>query len=330
MTGPRDQFRVTLDREHLFFSHFPSVAASCHALARPSTSAHDEDMTNKTFALGGDLTINRLGFGAMRLAMSTFDSPLRAPETGIAVLRRALELGVNHIDTAGFYGGGDIRANDLIAQALRPYRDDLVIATKVGPLRGPDGRPSAQATPAQLRALVEEDLTTLGLDRLDLVYLRIGGMGVTVGESLADRFQVLAGLREEGLIRHLGVSNVDATQFAEARSIAPVVALQNLQTDDRELLAECEQAGIAYVPFCPLGGGRYELDAERLGKVAARHGATVAQIALASQLASSPVALAIPGTGSLDHLEENQAAGALELSEEDLAEVFLGLGRRAS
>jgi aryl-alcohol dehydrogenase-like predicted oxidoreductase len=274
-------------------------------------------MTNQTFTLGGDLTVNRLGFGAMRLAMSTFDSPLRAPETGIAVLRRALELGMNHIDTAGFYGGGDIRANELIAQALRPYPDDLVIATKVGPLRGPDGRPSAQATPAQLRALVEEDLTTLGLDRLDLVYLRIGGMG----ESLAERFEVLAALREEGLIRHLGVSNVDATQFAEARSIAPVVALQNLQTDDRELLAECEQAGIAYVPFCPLGGGRYELDTERLGKVAARHGATVAQVALASQLASSPVALVIPGTGSLDHLEENQAAGALELSEKDLADL---------
>jgi aryl-alcohol dehydrogenase-like predicted oxidoreductase len=317
MTGPRDQLFVALDREHLFFPHALSLAASCQALARLSTSGHDEAMTNQTFTLGGDLTVNRLGFGAMRLAMSTFDSPLRAPETGIAVLRRALELGMNHIDTAGFYGGGDIRANELIAQALRPYPDDLVIATKVGPLRGPDGRPSAQATPAQLRALVEEDLTTLGLDRLDLVYLRIGGMG----ESLAERFEVLAALREEGLIRHLGVSNVDATQFAEARSIAPVVALQNLQTDDRELLAECEQAGIAYVPFCPLGGGRYELDTERLGKVAARHGATVAQVALASQLASSPVALVIPGTGSLDHLEENQAAGALELSEKDLADL---------
>jgi len=153
-------------------------------------------------------------------------------------------------------------------------------------------------------------------------------MGAPTGESLADRFEVLAALREEGLIRHLGVSNVDAVQFAEARSIAPVVALQNPQTDDRALLTDCEQAGIAYVPFFPLGGGHYELDTERLGKVAARHGATVAQVALASLLAASPVALAIPGTGSLDHLEENQAAGALELSEEDLAD--LGLSGRTS
>lgn len=278
-------------------------------------------MTNKTFALGGDLTINRLGFGAMRLAMGTFGGPLRRPETGIAVLRRALELGVNHIDTAGFYGGGDVRANDLIAQALRPYRDDLVIATKVGPLPGPDGRPSGQASPAQLRALVEADLTTLGLDRLDLVYLRIGGMGAPTGESLAERFAVLAGLRAEGLIRHLGISNVDAVQLAEARSIAPVVAVQNPHTDDQSLLTECEQAGIAYVPFGTLGGGRYEVDTERLGKVAARHGATVAQVGLAFLLASSPVTLAIPGTGSLDHLVENQAAGALSLSDEDLADL---------
>ncbi|MEU6922532.1 oxidoreductase [Streptomyces sp. NPDC046631] len=276
-------------------------------------------MTIKTFSLGGDLTINRLGFGAMRLAMGTFDGPARAPETGIAVLRRAAELGVNHIDTAGFYGRGEVWANELIRTALAPYRDDLVIATKVGPLLQPDGVPSGQATPDQLRGLVESDLRSLGLDRLDLVYLRVGGMTGPGGESIAERFAVLAELRAEGLIRHLGVSNVDAAQFAEARAIAPVAAVQNQHADDPGLLAECEGAGIAYVPYFPLGGGGDPLDTERLGKVAARLGATTAQVQIASLLAASPSMLVIPGTGSLDHLEENLAAADLVLGDEDLS-----------
>lgn len=276
-------------------------------------------MTNHTFSLGGDLTINRLGFGAMRLATGTFDGPTRAPETGVAVLRRAVELGVNHIDTAGFYGRGGVWANEQIRTALAPYPEDLVIATKVGPLLGADGMPSEQAAPDRLRELVEADLRTLGLDRLDLVYLRVGGMTGPGGESIAERFEVLAGLREEGLIRHLGVSNVDAGQFAEARSIAPVAAVQNQHADDMAMLAECEEAGIAYVPYFPLGGGGNPLDAERLGKVAARLGATTTQVQLASLLAFSPSLLAIPGTGSLDHLEQNMAAGGLALTAEDLA-----------
>ncbi|THA32127.1 oxidoreductase [Streptomyces sp. A1277] len=274
-----------------------------------------------TFDLGGDLPVNRLGFGAMRLPMSTFDGPARTPENGIAVLRRAVELGVNHIDTAAFYARGDVRANELIREALAPYRDGLVIATKVGPLPGPDGMPSEQATPDQLRGLVEADLRALGVDRLDLVNLRVGGMNAPGGESVAERFAVLAGLREEGLIRHLGVSNVDADQLAEARAVAPVVCVQNPYADDLALLAECESAGIAYVPFFPLGGGREPLDTRRLEKVAARLGATVAQVQLALLLTSSPVMLAIPGTGDLAHLEENMAAGDLVLSEEDVAEL---------
>jgi aryl-alcohol dehydrogenase-like predicted oxidoreductase len=278
-------------------------------------------MTIKTFSLGGDLTINRLGFGAMRLAMGTFDGPVRAPETGIAVLRRAVEMGVNHIDTAAFYGRGAVRANELIRTALAPYRDGLVIATKVGPLPGPKGVPSEQATPDQLRGLVEADLRSLGLDRLDLVYLRVGGMSGPGGESIAERFAVLAELRAQGLIRHLGVSNVDAAQFAEARAIAPVEAVQNRHTSDMGLLAECEEAGIAYVPYFPLGGGGDPLDAERLDKIAARLGATTAQVAIASLLATSPSVLAIPGTGSLDHLEENLATNDLSLSEQDLRDV---------
>ncbi|KQX50078.1 MULTISPECIES: oxidoreductase [unclassified Streptomyces] len=281
------------------------------------------DTTSNTFSLGGDLTVNRLGFGAMRLAMGTFAGPTRDPGTGVAVLRRAVELGVNHIDTAGFYGRDAVWANDLIRTALTPYRHDLVIATKVGPLPGPDGVPSGQATADQLRGLVEADLRTLGLDRLDLVYLRVGGMTAPGNESIAERFAVLAELRAEGLIRHLGLSNVDSAQLAEGRAVAPVAAVQNRHSRDAALRAECEGAGIAYVPYFPLGGGidSGPFGAQRLAKVAARLGATPAQVSIAALLATSPSVLAIPGTGSLDHLEENLATNDLDLQDEDLAEL---------
>ncbi|KAB8162897.1 aldo/keto reductase [Streptomyces sp. 3MP-14] len=278
-------------------------------------------MTTKIFSLGGDLTINRLGFGAMRLAMSTFDGPPRDPEAGIAVLRRAVELGVNHIDTAGFYGRGGVWANELIRTALAPYPDDLVIATKVGPLLADNGVPSGQARPDQLRGLVTTDLRTLGLDQFPLVYLRVGGMSGPGGESIGERFAVLAELRAEGLIRHLGISNVDAAQLAEARAIAPVAAVQNAHTEDMALLAECEAAGIAFVPYFLLGGGGNALDVARLDRVAARRGVTASQVQIASLLALSPSVLAIPGTGSVDHLEENVAAGDLDLDADDLAEL---------
>jgi aryl-alcohol dehydrogenase-like predicted oxidoreductase len=165
----------------------------------------------------------------------------------------------------------------------------------------------------------------LGLDRLDLVYLRVGGLKPPGGESLADRFAALAALREEGLIRHLGVSHVDAAQFAEARSVAPVAAVQNHfhvhHDTDAELLRQCAELGVAYVPYFPLGGGDRPLDRERLEKVAARHEATSAQIALAWLLAIAPVMLAIPGTGSPEHLEENVAAAGLTLTDEDVTEL---------
>jgi len=241
------------------------------------------------------------------------------------VLRRAVELGVNHIDTASFYRRGDVVANELVRQALAPYPDGLVIATKVGPMLGPDGTPSLQATPGQLRGLVEGNLRELGLDRLDLVYLRVGGRGAPGGEPLAERFAALAQLREEGLIRHLGVSNVDAAQLAEARAIAPVAAVQNAfhvhATADAGLLAECTRSGTAFVPFFPLGGGFEPIDMTRLEKTAARHGVTAAQVALAALLAASPVMLPIPGTGSLAHLEENIGAASVLLSPEDLADL---------
>ena len=276
------------------------------------------------FRLGGDLEIGRLGFGAMRLPADGFAGPVRDPEKGVAVLRRAVELGADHIDSAGFYRRGEVRAHDLIRRALHPYAG-IVVATKVGPLLGKEGVPTEQAPPGRLRELVEEDLKELGLDRLDLVYLRVGGLNPPGGESLGERFAALAELREEGLIRHLGISHVDSAQLAEARAIAPVAAVQNafnvVKPDDLELLAECERSGVAFVPFFPLGGGFTELAGSGLDRVAARHGATRAQVSLAWLLALSPVMLPIPGTGSMAHLEENMAAAGLRLTEEDLADL---------
>jgi aryl-alcohol dehydrogenase-like predicted oxidoreductase len=280
---------------------------------------------NKQFRLAGQPSIARLGFGAMRLPTGGFRGPARDPEVGRAVLRRAVELGVNHIDTAAFYQSGDgtVRANALIREALHPYPPGLVIATKVGPVFGPRG--PAQLPAAGLRAAVEDNLQTLGVDRLDLVYLRIGKMEVPRGESIAERFEALAVLREEGMIRHLGLSNVDLAHLEEASAIAPVVAVQNnfhvANRDDAALLDACTSRGIAFAPFFPLGGGGTDINDARLAKVAARHGATPPQIALAWLLAISPVTLAIPGTGSLAHLEENLAAGSIALTDKDLAEL---------
>ncbi|GAA4950423.1 aryl-alcohol dehydrogenase-like predicted oxidoreductase [Nonomuraea thailandensis] len=277
------------------------------------------------FRLGHDLTIDRLGFGAMRLCQSHPGGPARDAESGRAVLRRAVELGVNHLDTAGFYRGpdGSTSANALIREALAPYPDTLVIASKAGPVFGPGGL--RQASAAELRPQVEADLESLGLDRLDLVYLRIGKTDPPRGESLAERFEALAALREEGLIRHLGLSNVDTGHLAEARAIAPVAAVQNhfhiANRAERAVLDACEQAGIAFVPFFPLGGGRADIDDPALVKVAGRHGATAHQIALAWLLAVSPATLAIPGTGSVAHLEENLAARSIRLTEQDLADL---------
>ncbi|MFL6113979.1 MAG: oxidoreductase [Catenulispora sp.] len=281
-----------------------------------------------TFVIGGDLPVRRIGFGAMRLAQGTFGGPVRPAADGLAVLRRAVELGVNHIDTADFYGTPEIRANDQIFQALAPYPDGLVIATKVGPLRDEQGQLGNEGTPEQLRGLVERNLRDLGLERLDLVYLRVGGMGPIGGTSIGERFQALADLRKEGLIRHLGVSNVDLAQFEEALAIAPVVAVQNhfnvQHQGDADLLQRCTDLGIAFVPFFPIGGGFQPLDAPAVAQVAARHGATPAQIAQAWLLSTSPNLLLIPGTGSQKHLEENVAAGELTLTNEDIATLTAG------
>ncbi|MCD0443973.1 aldo/keto reductase [Glycomyces sp. A-F 0318] len=273
------------------------------------------------FALGGDRPVKRLGLGAMRLAIG---GSIRDPEAAVALLRRAADLGVDHLDTAGFYGAGALRSHELIREALSPYPDELVIATKFGPLFQ-DGRPAGQAGPDDMRALVEDDLRRLGVERLDLAYLRAGGMEPTPGESIGDRFAALAELREGGLIRHLGVSNVDAAQLEEARSIAPVAAVQNQfhvhYRGDAAILERCEREGIAYAPFFPLGGGMQQIDAHRLAAVAARHDAAPRQIALAWLLAVSPATLAIPGTSSIDHLMANTAAAGLRLTATDMAEL---------
>ncbi|MES9541988.1 aldo/keto reductase [Actinomadura sp. NPDC000600] len=275
------------------------------------------------FDLGGDLRISRMGFGAMRLPVSTLGGPPNDRDIGIKILQRAVELGVDHVDTAAFYYHQDgLAANEMIRAALAPYPPGLVIATKVGPYRGPgDPMPTGQVPASGLRAEVERNLTELGLDRLDLVYLRPGGLEAPSEEPVGERFAVLAGLREEGLIRHLGLSHVSHAQLEEARRIAPVAAVQNrfdvTLPQDTELLAACERDRIAYAPYFPLGGFGIPDDA-RVNAVAARHGATVPQVLLAGLLALSPVMLAIPGTGSPAHLEENVAAADLALAPEDL------------
>lgn len=284
--------------------------------------------------IGGEMTVHRMGFGAMRLSANGFHGPARDPAAGRVVLQRAVELGINLIDTAAFYRSSDgaVRANALIREALYPYPSDLVIATKVGHVFNPDGSHRV-ASGDDMRKLVEENLQDLGLDRLDLVYLRIGEMAPPHGESLAERFQALATLRKEGLIRHLGLSNIDADHLSEARAIAPVVAVQNnfhvSQRHDMALLRTCESANIAFSPFFPLGGGRTvindgrlaSIDDNRLASIARRHAATTHQIALAWLLALSPVTIAIPGTGSIAHLEENVGAGGIVLTEEDRSEL---------
>ncbi|MBO2453801.1 aldo/keto reductase [Actinomadura barringtoniae] len=285
-------------------------------------------MTNETnssdWTLGGDLPIKRLGFGAMRLPASRRGGPPNDRDISLEVLRRAAGLGVNHIDTAAFYFHGDLHANDLIREGLKPYADDLVIATKVGPKRRPeDPMPIGEMEPGELRAEVERNLTELGLDRLDLVYLRVGGME-PAQEPIGDRFAVLARLRDEGLIRHLGVSNIKVEHLKEAMDIAPVAAVQNwfdiTKPQDAEMLEICEREGIGYAPYFPLGGFGLP-DDERVNAIAERHGATVAQVLLAGLLELSPVMLAIPGTGSPAHLEENMGAAGLRLTERDLAEL---------
>ncbi|WST31433.1 oxidoreductase [Streptomyces sp. NBC_01166] len=294
----------------------------------PSSSETINASASGTWELG-DLTVNRLGFGTMRLPQNGAafgDGTSSDRDRALNVLRRAIELGVNHIDTAAFYFSPLRSANELINSALAPYADDLVITTKVGPGRDPSGA-WVWATPEQLRGQVEENLRQLGRDHMDVVNLRLAHSQATA--SVADHFGALAELRTAGLIRHLGISNTTPEQLAEAQGIAPVVCVQNAYgigspAEDHALLRACGQQGIAFVPFFAIAGaGREEGSngdrSETVHTVARRHGATPAQVRLAWTLHQGPHVLAIPGTGNPDHLAENVAAGALRLTPEDLS-----------
>ena len=279
-------------------------------------------MTNETITAAasgtwklGQFTVNRLGFGAMRL-MTYADGRSMDRDRAITVLRRAVELGVNHIDTAAFYFSPLRSANELINTALAPYADDLVITTKVGPGRDTSGDWLPEATPEQLRGQVEENLRQLGRDRIDVVNLRIGAGLERGAGSLADRFGALSELRDEGMIGELGISNVGPEHLAEALTIAPVVCVQNqygltARREDDELVRLCGEHGIAFVPFFAVASGAED---ERVDAVAKAHGVTSAQVRLAWTLHRGPNVLAIPGTGDQAHLEQNVAAGALELT----------------
>lgn len=276
----------------------------------------------------GDRTVRRLGFGAMRLTgTAAFHGGIpRDRDASIAVVRRAVELGVNHIDTAAFYFSSLRSANEIVNAALAPFGDEVLVATKVGPRRDRAGDWAEAARPEQLRGDVEENLRQLGRDHLDLVYLR-----TMRWDSLAEHFGALAELREAGLIRHLGVSDVTPDQLAEVRAIAPVVSVQNRfglgQRDAAEVLRVCGQAGIAFVPFFAIAGSRASQAAADPAEAredaavltaAQAHGVTPQQIRLAWSLAQGPHVLAIPGTGDLAHLEANIAAGAIRLTAQDL------------
>ena len=270
----------------------------------------------------GNLNVSRFGYGAMQLAGPGVMGPPADVDGALAVLRAAVDLGITHIDTAEAYGPRI--TNQLIREALHPYPEALHIVTKVGAVRdGQGGWPQAR-TPEQLRRAVEENLETLGLQALDVVNLRMGDSGGPVAESLAEAFETLVELQEQGMIRHLGLSNVLPEQVAEARAIAPIVSVQNMYNlafrSDDALIDALARDGIAYVPFFPLGGFT-PLQSEALLAVANRRDSTPMAVALAWLLQRSPNILLIPGTSSAEHLSENVAGAALVLPTEDLAEL---------
>ncbi|WP_083701488.1 aldo/keto reductase family oxidoreductase [Tersicoccus sp. Bi-70] len=270
----------------------------------------------------GDLTVSRMGYGAMQLAGPGVFGPPADRESAVAVLRTVVELGIRHIDTSDYYGPHV--TNEIIREALHPYPADLHLVTKVGARRDAKGGWPSALAPDELRQAVHENLDRLGLEAMDVVNLRVGGVSAPSEGSLAESFTVLAELQQQGLIRHLGVSNVTAEQVAEARGIAPVVCVQNFYNlahrDDDALIDQLAGDGIAYTPFFPLGGFS-PLQSGTLDGVAERLGAPAMSVALAWLLQRSPNVLLIPGTSSVEHLRANVAAVDLQLSEEDLIEL---------
>jgi pyridoxine 4-dehydrogenase len=281
----------------------------------PSTSL-------ETLTLTDDLTVTRMGYGAMQLAGPGVFGPPKDRGAAIAVLREAVDLGITHIDTSDFYGPYVV--NEIIKEALYPYPEGLHVVTKVGAERGDDGSWIPSLTPESLVRQVHENLGRLGLEALDVVNLRVEGHEISAGDPLAEQFSVLAKLQREGLIRHLGVSGVTSAQLTEAQQIAPVVTVQNLynlaQRQDDQLVDRCAREGIAFAPFFPLGGFT-PLQSDALDRVAHRLNASAQQVALAWLLQRSPAIVLIPGTSSVGHLRENVAAASLELPDDALAEL---------
>jgi pyridoxine 4-dehydrogenase len=274
-----------------------------------------------TWMLGGS-TVPRFGYGAMQLAGPGVMGPPADHDGALAVLREAVTLGITHIDTSGAYGPRI--TNELIREALHPCRETLVIATKVGATRDAHGGWPTARRPEDLRKQVYENLESLGVETLDLVNMRMGDAQGPQSGSITEAFETLVGLQREGLIRHLGVSNVTAEQVAEARAIAPIVCVQNMYNlahrHDDDLIDRLATDGIAYVPFFPLGGFA-PLQSEALSRVAGRMEASPMSVALAWLMQRSPNILLIPGTSSTAHLHENIAGAGLSLSDKDVAEL---------
>ncbi|TIN16447.1 MAG: aldo/keto reductase family oxidoreductase [Mesorhizobium sp.] len=275
-----------------------------------------------TFTLGSH-TVKRLGYGAMQLAGPGVFGPPKDHDAALAVLREAVAQGVDHIDTSDFYGPNV--TNRLIREALAPYKDELVIVTKIGARRGADGSWLPAFSPEALTKAVHDNLSNLGLEVLDVVNLRImfDAHGPAEG-SIEAPLTVLAGLQQRGLVRHIGLSNVTPAQIAQGREITEIVCVQNqynlAHRGDDALIDDLARDGIAYVPFFPLGGFN-PLQSSTLSDVAVRLGATPMQVALAWLLRRAPNILLIPGTSSVGHLRENLAAAELELSDEVLREL---------
>jgi len=273
-----------------------------------------------TFSLGSR-TVNRIGYGAMQLAGPSVFGPPKDRAAAVAVLRAAVDAGVDHIDTSDFYGPHV--TNQIIREALAPYPAALTIVTKLGARRGPDGSWNRAFSAAELTAAVYDNLRNLGVEVLDVANLRLmfGALGPAEG-PVAEPLEVLAGLQQQGLIRHIGLSNATPRQVAETRGIVDIVCVQNqynlAHRDDDALIDALAAAGTAYVPYFPLGGFS-PLDSTVLDRVAAERGATAMQVALAWLLRRSPNILLIPGTSSLGHLHENLAAAAIDLPDEAMA-----------
>jgi len=275
-----------------------------------------------TFQLADHLTLTRMGYGAMQLAGPHVFGPPADHDGAIAVLREVVRLGVNHIDTSDFYGPHV--TNQLIKEALHPYPEQLRIVTKVGARRDAEGNWPRALAPDELRQAVRDNLDNLGLDALDAVNLRVGGLVAPEPGSIAEPFRVLAEMQDAGLIKHLGLSNVSAEQISEAQSIAPIVCVQNFYNianrQDDSLIDSLAKQGIGYVPFFPLGGFT-PLQSDTLSSVAARLDSAPMAVALAWLLQRSPNILLIPGTSSVKHLRENVAGAGLQLPADAIREL---------